>query len=230
MGRLFVVLFALFAISGRCYAEDTSHYEVASEFVRELVETKNYQDVAKTDFDSARKEGPQEVMMAIIRNGTRIKLSLGESIGRLKQMHLAAPFDTLIPTLIELNNRKIALYDEMVSTAKVFVEGPKPGVDYGKLSAHMPEVTAQVEYVDETIFRATPLVFAAIVSQKPDSQNHLSHLSITRSQAQELVTSLQDGFGASMDAKDQSWTVSSASVLRDSLRDKGYKYADDPWK
>ncbi|RDK04601.1 hypothetical protein [Paraburkholderia lacunae] len=230
MRKLIFVLFFLLAVSIRCYAEDTPHYQVVSEFVRELVETKNYQDVAKADFDSARKENSQAVMMAIIRNGTRIKLKLAATIGRLQQMQLSHPFETLLPTLIEFYNRKIELYDDMVTTAKTFADGPKPGVDYGKLSSHMPEVTAQVEYVDESIFKMTPLVFALIISQKPDSQNHLSHLSITRKQAQQLLTSLQEGFGRSMNAKEQDWTVSSASVLRTYLRDKGYKYADDPWQ
>jgi hypothetical protein len=230
MRNALLLLFALVAISTRCYAEDTPHYAVVSEFVQELVETKEYQDLAKREFDSARKENAQEVMMAIIRNGTRVKLRLAATVGRLEEMHLDHPFETLLPTLTEFYNKKIALYDEMVTTAQTFVEGPKPGVDYAKLSAHMPEITAQVEYVDESIFKMTPLVFALLISQKPDSHNHLSHMSITHQQANELVSSLQRGFGKSLDAKDQDWTVSSASVLRYYLRDKGYKYADDPWQ
>ncbi len=226
---LFAV-FSLLAMSAKCYADDTPHYQVVSEFVRELVETNDLQHVATTEFASARKSGKQEVLMTMIRNSSRAKLRLSATVGRLEQMRLAAPFDTLIPTLIEFNKGKIELYDEMAQAAKDFVEGPKPGVDYGQLSAHMPEITAQFEFIDESIFKMTPLVFGLLISQKPDSQNHLSHLSITRQQAQQLASSLQSGFGASMHAKDQNWTVSSASVLHTYLTKKGYKYADDPWQ
>lgn len=230
MYKVLISLFLLLAISTKCYAEDTSHYVVLSEFVRELVETRNNEDIAQSELASVPKGNTREVMMTIIRNGTRVKLRLSATIARLQGMHLGPPFETVIPTLIDFYKQKLDLYDDMVETGKTFAEGPKPGVDYAKLSAHMPEVTAMVEYVDESIFKMTPMMFALVISQKPDSQNHLSHMAITRKQCQELLASLQRGFGASMDAKEQNWTVSSASVLRTYLRDKGYKYSDDPWQ
>src|SRR5260370_751305 len=143
-----IALFSILAsltISASCHAEDTPHYAVLTEFVRELVETKNNEDIAKKEFASVPKGNLQEANMAIIRNGTRVKLMLSATIARLQQMHL-------------------------------------------------------------------------------------SHLVITRKQGQEILNSLQRGFGTSMNAKEQNWTVSSASVLRTYLRDKGYKFSDDPWQ
>jgi len=127
-------------------------------------------------------------------------------------------------------SQKADLSGEIVQAAQTMLAGPKPDVDYGKLAGHMPEVTAQIEYVNETIFKATPMVAYSLISTKPDSKNHLSHLSITRKQAKELISSLQTGFGKSIDAKDQNWTTAAASLLRTFLRDKGYKYLDDPWR
>ena len=228
--RIVLSFLAVFVVSGSCYADATPPYEVLREFVREQVETKNNQDLAKREFSSTPRDDRQQQMAAIIRNGTRVKLRLSETIGRLRHMQLEEPFDTLIPTLISWQERKRDFYDEMVTTAKTFIEGPKPGVDYSKLSAHMPEISASLEYVDESIFKLTPMIGMMLISQKPDSHGHLSHLAITRKQANEVLGVLQRNFGASMDAKEQDWATSSASVLRTYMRDKGFKFSDDPWQ
>jgi hypothetical protein len=146
---------------------------------------------------------------------------------RLREMHLSKPFDTLVPSLTKIYSYKLWLYDDMVQTAKILIEGPKVGIDYGKLVAHMPEITALLEHYDKSVFNATPLVFATLISQIPDSPNHLSRLIISHGQAQKILSELHIGFGDSLDAEVEDWTVSSASVLRTYLMDKGYKFSDD---
>jgi hypothetical protein len=214
-------------------ADDTNRFDVARTFADSLVETHQAEEQAKRDV-AAIPIGPEQaqlVLMAMVRNGTRTKMKLNVMIERLRQIHIADPqFSSLVPYLADSYTRKAELYGEMVQAAKTLLAGPKKDVDYGRLTAHMPEVTAQVEFVDETIFKISPMVGLLLVSRKPDSKNHLSHLSITRQQSQELVTRLQRGFGSSLDAKEQNWTTSSASLLRTVLRDKGYKYADDAWR
>ncbi len=108
--------------------------------------------------------------------------------------------------------------------------GPKPGVDYATLATRMPEITAEMEYADESIFKLTPLVFATLISDKSDSKNHLSHLIITRAERKTLVDTINRHFGSSLTEKNQDWTVSSASVLRTYLTEKSYKFSDDPWE
>jgi hypothetical protein len=228
--RIVLFFLAVFALSRSCYADVTPPYDVLREFVREQVEAKNNDDQAKHEFSSIDKDDRQQLMGEIIRNGTLVKLRLSETIGRLQRMRLDKPFDTLIPTLIRWQERKKALYDEMVTTAKTFMEGPKPGVDYGKLAAHMPEISASLEYVDESIFKLTPMIGMMLISQKPDSHGHLSHFAITRQQANDVLGMLQRNFGVSMDAKERGWATTSASVLRTYLRDKGFKFSDDPWQ
>jgi len=232
MRLILVTLFAALTLSSQCYAEaveDTSRYD----FVRELVETHQEEERANLELAAISKgaDSWQEVMMSIIRNGTRTRMKLNATIGRLQRKRLTdKKFDMLIPYLTKMYTRKIELYDEMVQAAQTILAGPKPGVDYGKLAGHMPEITAQVEFVDESIFKIVPMVVILIVSDKPDSENHLSHFSITHKQAQDLLSTLQTGFGQSLDAKEQNWTTSSASVMRTYLRDKGFKYSDASWK
>jgi hypothetical protein len=227
---IFVSLLILI-FPGISFAQETSHYDFVAEFIKELGDTKISQDIATREMAETKNMGlaekNQETMMSIIRNGTRVKLKLRENNNMLKAMNLKDPFEKLIPALIYWNEQKIKLYDELIKISKTFLEGPKSNVNYAKLAARMPELTASMEYVDESIFKLTPMVFMLLIDQKPDSQNHLSHLTITKDEGQKLSDKLNNYFASSMDEKNQNWTVSSASVLRTYLTEKGYKFSDD---
>ena len=230
-----LIFVSLLVFSGASFAQETPRYDVVAEFIHELGETKNFQDVATSEMTETEKLEPaeknQHLMADIIRNGTRVKLKLRLNINKLKGMKLNKPFEIIIPYLIKFNEEKLRLYEELIKSAKIFVGGrPRRGVDYSKLVARMPEITAEMEYADESIFKITPMVFALLIDQKPDSQNHVSHLIITKEQGEKLIDSLNSWFGASMDDKNQNWTVSSASVLKSYLTEKGYKYTDEPWE
>ena len=69
-------------------------------------------------------------------------------------------------------------------------------------------------------------MFSTLIDQKPDSQNRVSHL-IIREERQELISEIDSEFGDKLEQKDQNYTVSAASVLKDLL--EKYKCADDPW-
>lgn len=229
-----LVFVSLLLFSGASLAKETPHFDIVAEFIKELADTKNNQDTSTIEMAEANKmegtEKTQQIMLATIRNGTRMNLKLRTSIYTLKGMKLKKPFDTLIPAIIFWNEKKMKLYDELIKTAKVFVGGQKANVDYSKLTGRAPEITAEMEYADESLFKITPMVFMLLIDQKPDSKNHLSHLAITKAEGQKLVDSINNYFGTSLDEKEQNWTVSAASVLRVYLTEKGYKYSDDPWE
>ena len=213
--------------------EGNSRLEFTNEFIRGLVEIHQSEDVARRDVAEIKKDSyfTQNLMSSIIRNGTRTKMRLRVRIRRLQQIRIDdKSFDILVPHVIDLYSRKIDLYQEIVQAAQAIVAGPKLGVDYGKLAGHIPEVTAKIEFLDETIFKVVPMVGMLLISPRPDSKGRLSHFSITRNEAKQLVSTLENGFGKSLDEKDQNWTTSSASVLRTYLRDQGFKFADDDWE
>ena len=70
------------------------------------------------------------------------------------------------------------------------------------------------------------MVFATLIDQKPDSNNHLSYLIITKSERAKLIHDIDLQFGDNLSNKDQNYTVSSASVLKAYLQ-KDYKCSDD---
>jgi hypothetical protein len=100
--------------------------------------------------------------------------------------------------------------------------GPKPNVDYGALAAEAPKLNAQLEFLDQALFQSTPLVFAALINQVPDAQNHMSRLVITASERNALVHSLDTAFGKNLDAPNQNYIVSAGAVLKTYLTKKGY--------
>ena len=119
-----------------------------------------------------------------------------------------------------------ALHNELITIAKIFLDPvPKPGVDYSKMAARMPEITATLEYIDESIFQSMVLVFALLIDEKPDSEGHMSHLNITKAQRQKLIDNINVLFGESLDKQNKNWTVSSAALLKSYLL-KDYKCID----
>ena len=201
-------------------------------FIDQLVETHKIEELANLEMVAAQKtpNAGQQQLLSAVRNCTRMKLMLNVMVGRTEQMHLAdTNFEKIPDYLIQMYTRKSELCDEIVQASKIMLEGERKSVNYGKIAGRMPEITAQFEFINETIFKATPMIALSLISTKPDSNNKLSHLSITRKQSKELVVRLQSGFGKSLDAKNSNWTTSAASVMRAVLRDKGYKYSDDPW-
>jgi hypothetical protein len=84
-----------------------------------------------------------------------------------------------------------------------------------------------MQWIEHSLFQATPLIFAMLIADKPDSQGRMSRLRITRAERDHLLQSLLLSFGNKMEAAEQNYIVSSATVLRDYLSKKGYRCSDD---
>jgi hypothetical protein len=116
----------------------------------------------------------------------------------------------------------------------VFLEGtlsgPKPDVDYGKLTAEMPQLRAFLEDDDHEIMRIGAMATFLLVDERPDSKNHASHLVISKAQRKQLVSDLSADFGDKLKQKNPNYVVGSAVILNDFLTKKGFKCADEPWE
>ena len=205
-------------------AEETSHLVFVTEYIRELSATEDARAAAEKDLAAASNQN--EKLSDAIHSSTLIQLELRSQIGMLKPMHLAPPFDAIVPDIVSIDQQKIELHQTMIDIASAFLVGPKPGVDYGSMATQMPKIRALLEDMDHTLFKLAPLIFATLIDQHPDSQNHMSHLIITKSERDELVRDITTSFGAKLDQKDQDYTISAASVLKAYLL-KDYKCADE---
>jgi hypothetical protein len=219
-----LICMVLLATNSMAFAQENSSLAFVSEFVRELGTTERIRSTGELEL----KEKDADRIAGAIRNSTRVQLELRSSIGMLSGMHLKPPVDGIPQSIIDLYKQKIEYHQELIDIASQFSAGQKPGVDYGKLAAEMPKITATLEYLDETLFKVTPAVFGALIDMKADIQGHVSHLVITKAERQKLIQSLKSSFGSKLSAKNQNYTVSAASVLLSYLQ-KDFKCSDEPW-
>ena len=136
----------------------------------------------------------------------------------LKSMRLNDPFDTLIPSLIGCYQRQIELHQELIDIAGKFLAGPKAGVDYQALAAKVPEIRAELDAVGKTVFEAAAMVFMTLIDPKPDSQDHVSHLLITKAEKADLQDQLNIILKDEPDKGDHDYYISAAMVLRGGLQ------------
>jgi hypothetical protein len=213
-----------------CLAADkpeTPHLAFVTEYIRELTAIENIR--ASAEQEPKPKPDTNETLSNAIYMSTRIQIELRSQIKMLQGMRLNPPFDTLIPNLVGFYTHKIALHQRLIDVSSAFTEGPKPGVDYGKLSTELPKIRAGLDDVDHTLFQASSLVFATLIDMKPDSKNHVSHLIITKAERKNLIISLTTNFGSKLDEKEQDFMVASASVLKGDLL-KDYKCSEERWE
>jgi hypothetical protein len=219
-----ILALAVLFLSATVVAAETSHLTFVNEYVRELGVNEHMRELGEKDIG----EQGADKNAAMIRSSTRIVLELTSQVAMLEGMTLNPPFDKVPASIAAFYKQKIEVHNQFIALATAFVSGPKPGVDYGALAADALKLTATLEHIDRSLFQATPLIFATLIADKPDSQGHMSRLRITRAERDKLARFLQIDFGAKMDQTDQNYIVSSASVLRDYLIKKGYKCSDDP--
>jgi hypothetical protein len=225
-----VLAFTLFTVGDiphlRAEATDP-RIAFVTEYLRELSAQESIRDNAAKELDQGST--PEDQMASCIHSSTQLQLELNTDIGMLKGMQFAAPFDQLVPTIIELYKRKIDLHQQMIDICTAMIGGPKPDVDYGKMVADMAQTRAFLDSMDETLFQASAMAWAILIDQRPDSKNHLSHLIITKAERTELLRYLDAGFGQKLDDKNANYLVGSAALLK-VLLTKNYRYADEPWQ
>jgi hypothetical protein len=209
--------------------DETTPLAFATEYIRELAQNEDTRALLEQEYNKASKQGPQAAMREAIYVSTRIQLQLRDQIGRLKEIHLSEEFDFVVPGIIAFDEQKIEMHQRIVDIAGAFVEGPKPGVDYGKLAAEMPKVRAELDQTDHNLMEVAPAVLMMLVDQRADSKGNLSHLLITKTEAAKLLADLQIYFGAKLEEKNPPYLVGTAQVLKAGLS-KQWKYADDPWE
>jgi len=209
--------------------KETPPFEVAQEYVRELCEIWAVQQQADQEMveDKAAEDPASKAVMTTIRNANRVKLALKTNISMLKGMKIKRPgHEKTLGLLISFYQAKIDLNDQLIQIATAFIV-PKKGVDYGKLAAQVPEITAKLEDVDKTLFQMSVLVFMSFIDMKEDSQNRANHLLITKEQRDRLVWDIDNGFRTSLE-KDKRYVVSSALLIKTKFLE--FKCSDEPWE
>lgn len=206
---------------------ETPHLEFVTEYIRELAALERIRAAGEEENNQDTKDD-KPPFAGIIHTSTLFDLELGSQVEMLKGMRLNAPFDKLIPTITGFYGGKIVRWRRLREISSAFIGGPKEGVDYSKLAAEMPQIRGELDFIDQSLFQASPSVFGTLIDMKEDSKGHTSHLIITKEEKAGLLSMLDNSFGAKLDQKGQNYTVSSAIILKGYLN-KDFKCSDEPW-
>jgi hypothetical protein len=150
------------------------------------------------------------------------------SVNRLSQIAVAGQWAKFRDLLGDSHKNRIAVVQEMNGIAKAFLEGPKPGVNYGAMSARSPELTAQIEQIDKIMFSMAQALFFGLVDEgRVGTDGNLHHLLLTKKQRSAMVGLIDNIFGRTLEDKNASNIVSAAWVIKYGLTRPIYKSADE---
>ncbi len=222
------LLVALLVGASPVLAQDIPEFVLVSEFVHQLATMNDLQKLATEELKESKDSYSK--LVAGIRNSTRLQLELRRNVLVLRSMKLSGEAADLASTVATFYEQKIALHDQLTEISTEMMSGPKRGVDYGKLAATAPKISATLEHVDKSLFKTTPAFCLILVDvKKTDRQGNLSHLLITKGQRQQLIDRIDTAFGrATTLQKSQNYTIGSAALIKKFLVAGKYKSSDEP--
>lgn len=208
--------------------EKTARIALVREFIREMEVLYRLQETAKKEF--AEDSSTVGKLTTSIRVGTRTLFEMQESVSRLDMIGLDTRWREFRDLLKSFHNERMAALQEMNKMSKAMLSGPAPGVNYGEMTARAPELTAQVEQIDKTMFKISQALFLALVDEgRVDSDGNLHHLILSKKDRLDMIHSIDIGFGRSLDdEKNATSIVSAAWAIKYGLTRPTYKAADEP--
>lgn len=219
-----IVTFAIEPASAA--STETTPFELVQGFVLHLGTFENDRARMVNDLAADPKD-----YASCIRNNTTFQLDLRNAISFFRGAKLpASNLAKDIPSgLADILQQKLTIVGDLTRVCEaLLVEDPK--TDYAALAKNTPKLTALSEYTDKSLFPAAAGIFMTLISQRPDSQNHLSHMSITRAERDSLLKDLRSFFGAKLDMTGDQipYYIFIAQLYRDKLKE--FKCMDDPWE
>jgi hypothetical protein len=208
--------------------EKTARIALVREFVREMEVLYRLQETAKKEF--AEDSSTTAKITTGIRVGTRTLFEMQESVSRLDTIGLDTRWGEFRDLLKSFHNQRMAAVQEMNQIAKAMLSGPAPGVNYGAMTARAPELTAQVEQIDKSMFQMSQPLFLALVDDgRVDADGNLHHLILNKKDRAGMVHTIDTAFGRSLDDnKNSTSIVNAAWAIKYGLTRPIYKAADEP--
>jgi len=204
----------------------SQEYKFADAYIKGLGYRHELEIKAESDLMEAGKDYSM-INMATMRNANRGIIKLREAINILlpynssdnENIRTATnTVTTCYENLIDNYNLSLKNLEELASA----LSSNDQNIDIGKLSSKASEITAQVEYISETLFKANTFVAYCLIDSIPDKNNHLSYLFITSIERKNLLSELESFFGKSLKTKQKNpkYTIASAIILKRLLIDQ----------
>lgn len=208
--------------------EKTARIALVREFIREMEVLYRLQETAKQEF--AEDNSSTGKLTTSIRVGTRTLFEMQESVSRLDMIRVDGQWGEFRDMLKSFHSDRIAAVQEMNQMSKAILSGPAPGVNYGAMTARAPELTAQVEQIDKTMFKISQPFFLALIDEgRISADGNLHYLIVSKKDRADMVRTIDTAFGQSLDdAKNSTSIVNAAWAIKYGLTRPTYKAADEP--
>jgi hypothetical protein len=209
-------------------AEKTARIALVREFVREMEVLYRLQETAKKEF--AEDSSTAGKLTTGIRVGTRTLFEMQENVSRLHMIGLDTRWGEFRDLLNSFHNQRMLAVQEMNQMSKAMLSGPAPDVNYGAMAARAPELTAQVEQIDKSMFQMSQPLFLALVDEgRVEADGNLHHLILSKKDRAGMVHTIDTAFGRSLDDdKNATSIVNAAWAIKYGLTRPIYKAADEP--
>lgn len=209
--------------------ETTPCQRLFDTYITMLIKEKNGQNEMDKEYAVAEMSGDlyMHKMTSAVRVFTKQQLNYANTINSLKDMSLGPQFEEFRKNAIETLQHKNKLMKEATAIAKSVIKAP-----YGKATeklkndaARLPELTAQMEHLDETLFHISKgLAMYGYDFNNRDDENRM-RLKLTRAERDNIISNLDSTFNFE-DKDNMNWTTASAYVFR-SLMDGEAKSFDE---
>jgi hypothetical protein len=208
--------------------EKTARIALVREFVREMEVLYRLQETAKKEL--AEDSSTAGKLTTSIRVGTRTLFEMQESVSRLDTIGLDTRWGEFRDLLKSFHDQRMLDVREMNQMSKAMLSGPEPGVNYGAMAARAPELTAQVEQIDKTMFTMSQPLFLALVDEGrvEAADGNLHHLILNKKDRAGVVHAIDTAFGRSLDNKNATSIMNAAWAIKYGLTRPNYKAADEP--
>lgn len=199
--------------------------QFVSEYIRALSESESIRADAEQDLKTANT--PQERFSSCVHT-TQLQMHAMATAANLAALYKLGGDAKETPGLLaKYYATKGEMFNSLSNMCQTMLQGPKPGVDYGKIAVGMPKLRADMEYLDKSLLLMSVMVFDVLINPAPDKAGHMSRLIVTKRERDDLVHQISISFKR-LDAKDANYTVSAAALLWEYLARKGYRCADEP--
>ena len=207
--------------------EKTARIALVREFIREIEVLYQLQETAKKEF--AEDSSTTGKLTTSIRVGTRTLFEMRENNSRLDTIRLDSRWGQFRDLLKSFHDQRMADVQELNQMSKAMLSGPAPGVNYGAMTARAPELTAQVEQIDKSMFSISQPLFLSLVDDgRVDADGNLHHLILNKKDRADIVHTIDTAFGQIQDDKNANNIVSAAWAIKYGLTRPNYKAADEP--
>jgi hypothetical protein len=207
--------------------EKTARIALVREFVREMDVLYRLQETAKKEL--AEDSSTAGKLTTSIRVGARTLFEMQESVSRLRMIGLDTQWGEFRDLLKSFHDQRMAAVREMTQMSKAMLSGPEPGVNYGAMAARAPELTAQIEQIDKSMFTMSQPLFLALVDEgRVEADGKLHRLILNKKDRADMVHTIDTAFGRSLDDKNATSIANAGWAIKYGLTRPNYKAADEP--